>query len=346
MRYAIVGAGATGGFLGACLARAGEDVTLIARGEHLAAMRQRGVQVKDTAGDFVVRPSCTDDLAAVAEADAVLLTVKAHALPGLAPLVAPHLRPGSVVVTAQNGIPWWYFERHGGELEGTRLRAVDPDGTITAAIDARQLVGGVVWFATRLVAPGVVEHVEGSRISLGELDGERTKRCQAIAAALSRAGLKCPVSRRIRHDVWVKLWGNVAFNPLSALTRATMSEMASDPETQTILRAVMAEAERVAAALGIKLPITIDQRFAGAEGVGDHKTSMLQDVEARRPLEIDAVAGAVVELGDLLGVPVPHLRTAYACVKLLEQALLRYSPPMNSYILSAAPGSASCAKSG
>jgi 2-dehydropantoate 2-reductase len=327
VRLAIVGAGATGGFLGARLARAGIDVVLIARGAHLAAMRERGVEVRSAAETFVTHPACTDDLAIVREASAVVLTVKAHSLPEIAPRLAPWLGTDTAVVTAQNGIPWWYFERAGGPLEGTRLESVDPEGVIARAIEARRVIGCVVYPATTLVAPGIIEHVEGSRFSLGELDGSKSDRCQAIAAALIAAGLRCPIRPRIRNEIWLKLLGNVAFNPLSALTRATMVEMTQDPDLRAVARAIMEEAEGVARALGVELEIGVEQRLAGAERVGPHKTSMLQDVETGRRLEVEALVGAVVEIADLLGLPVPHLRTAYACTRLLDRTLARSPRP-------------------
>jgi 2-dehydropantoate 2-reductase len=282
-------------------------------------MRANGVRVVSAEDTFVAHPSCTDDLGAVRQADVVFLTVKAHALTDLAPRLAEVLGPETAVVTAQNGIPWWYFQRHGGPLEGTRLETVDPGGVIERSIETRRVVGCVVWPATRIVEPGVIEHVEGTRFTIGELDGSRSERCQAIAAALSKAKLKCPISARIRHDIWLKLLGNVAFNPISALTRATLVEIATFPETRALARTIMEEADAVARALGVELDLGVDQRLAGAEKVGAHKTSMLQDVESGRPSEVDALVGAVVEVGDLLGVPLPHLRAVYACAKLLDR---------------------------
>ncbi|MGH7398551.1 MAG: ketopantoate reductase family protein [Candidatus Rokuibacteriota bacterium] len=321
MKIVIVGAGATGAFLGARMARGGVDVTLVARGAHLAAMREQGVQVRDVEGGFVAHPPCTDDLSVVTGADAVILTLKAHSLPEIAPRLGPLLGPETAVVTAQNGIPWWYFERHGGRLEGTRLRTVDPGGVIAAHLDARRVVGCVVYPATSLIAPGVIEHVEGTRLSLGELDGTTTDRCRAIAAALIKGGLKAPIRPRIRDEIWLKLLGNVCFNPLSALTRATMAQIAIDPGMRAVAHAVMEETDRVARALGIELAIGVDQRLAGAEKVGDHKTSMLQDVESGRPLEVEALVGAVVEIAGLLQLSLPHLRTVYACARLLDRSL-------------------------
>jgi 2-dehydropantoate 2-reductase len=326
VRIAIVGAGAIGGYVGAKLAQAGADVTLVARGNHLAAMRAHGLRVVEAEGgaELVVHPACTDDLAAaVRAADVVLLTVKANGLPAMAPFLAAALPPDAAVVTAQNGIPWWYFERYDGPLAGTRLGTVDPDGLLARSIPATQVIGSVVWPATRLVAPGVIEHVEGIRFTLGELDGAKSPRCQAIAAAFVAAGLRCPISSRIRSDIWLKLLGNVAFNPLSALTRATLVEIATQPETQAVARAMMEEAESVARALGVELAIGVEQRLAGAAKVGEHKTSMLQDLESGRPLELESLVGAVVELGDRLGLELPHLRTVYGCARLLERSLSR-----------------------
>jgi 2-dehydropantoate 2-reductase len=323
VKFVVLGAGATGGFLGARLARADQDVTLIARGPHLAAMRANGVRVIGSGDDFVARPACTDDLAVVGAADVVFVTVKAHALPALAPQLGPLLGPDTAVVTAQNGIPWWYFFDTDEPLAGTQLRTVDPDGAIAGSIDTRRVVGCIVYPATRLLEPGVIEHVEGTRFSIGEPDGSRSERCQAIAAALVKAELKAPIRTRIRPELWLKLLGNVAFNPISALTRATLVDIATQPETRATARAVMEEADSVARALGIELDIGVDQRLTGAEKVGAHKTSMLQDVESGRPLEVDALLGAVVEIGDLLGLELPHLRTLYACTQLLDLTLRR-----------------------
>jgi 2-dehydropantoate 2-reductase len=324
LKLVIVGAGATGGFLGARLARAEENVTLVARGPHLEAMRTNGVRVIGAGEDFVVHPACTDDLAVVGDADVVFLTVKAHALTYLAPRLGPLLGRDTAVVTAQNGIPWWYFDDcaiPGGPPAGTRLHSADPGGVIAASIASHRVIGCVVYPATQLVDPGVIEHLEGSRFSIGEPDGRKTARCQALAAALVRAGLKSPIRTRIRHDLWLKLLGNVAFNPISALTRATLVDIATRPEPRALARAVMEEADSVARALGVELEIGVDQRLAGAQQVGAHKTSMLQDVETGRPLEVEALLGTVVEIGDLLGLELPHLRTLYACTQLLDVTL-------------------------
>jgi 2-dehydropantoate 2-reductase len=316
VKIAVAGAGAIGGYIGACIARAGGDVTLFARGPHLEAMRTRGLRVLSPDGDFEVRPVVTGDLSSIGPCDAVFLGVKAHALTDLAPRLKPLLGPETVVVSTQNGIPWWYFQRHGGELEGLRLERVDPGGAIAAAIEPERVIGSIAYFSTEIVEPGVIKHIEGNRLSLGEPDGTRSDRARRLAEALIPGGLRCPITARFRHEIWVKLLGNVAFNPASVLTGATLVQMAQHPEVSRLVREIMAEVEAVAAKLGLELPISIDQRMAGAEKVGAHKTSMLQDLEAGRPLEIEAVVGAVVELGERLGVAMPATRAVYACVKL------------------------------
>jgi 2-dehydropantoate 2-reductase len=317
VRIAILGAGATGGFLGARLARAGADVILIARGPHLLAMRGTGLRLITADGESTVKVEATDDLAAVRDSDFVFVTLKAHSLPAIAERLAASLGDGTTVVSAQNGIPWWYFQRHGGELEGTYLETVDPGGMIGRTIDPMRVIACIVYPATSVVGPGVVRHLEGERFSLGELDGSQTERIVSLAGVLTGAGLKAPVQPRIRQELWLKLMGNAVFNPLSALTRTSLAGMAESPVLAPVVRAAMEEVEAVARRLGIEMPVSIDQRIRGAARVGDHKTSMLQDLEAGRPLEIDAITGSVVELAGRLGIPVPHLETIYASVKIL-----------------------------
>ena len=321
MRFAVVGAGAIGAYLGAKLARAGEDVSLIARGPHLKAMQTTGVRVRSPEGDFEARPFATDDYTKVGPVDFVLLTVKAHSLLGIAPKLAPLLGPETAVVSAQNGIPWWYFQRLGGQWDGTVLESLDPGGVIAQAIDPERIIGCIVYPSAVITEPGVVEHIEGNRLAIGELDGASGERCKRLSSALSAAGFTCRIRGHIRHDLWVKLLGNVVFNPLSALTGATLVEIATHPEAAAIAREVMAEADAVARALGVEIAISIDKRMSGAEKVGHHKTSMLQDVESGRPLELESVVGAVVELGVKLGIPMPHTRTLYGCTKLLAERL-------------------------
>jgi 2-dehydropantoate 2-reductase len=293
-------------------------VTLYARGPHLRAMQERGLRVLSADGDFEVHPRVIGDLAEAGEVDVLILGVKAHALTQLAPLVKPLIGEHTTIVSTQNGLPWWYFQIGAGEHAGIQLERVDPGGVIGSSFDPHKVVGSLVYLGTEIAEPGVIRHTEGNRISLGEPDGTRSDRCRAIAEVLIKAGLRCPVSARIRNEIWVKLLGNVAFNPISALTRATLVQMARDPEVCQVVRKIMMETEAVANKLGIELPISIDQRIAGAEKVGEHKTSMLQDLEAGRPMELEPVVGAVVELGERLGIEMPHTRTVYACTKLLQ----------------------------
>jgi 2-dehydropantoate 2-reductase len=319
MKFLIAGAGAIGAYMGACMARAGQDVTLFARGPHLRAMQEHGVRVKSVDGDFEAHPKIAENLERVGPVDVVFLGVKAHGLTQLAPQIKPVLGPDTAVVGTQNGIPWWFFQGWGGDHEGMHLERVDPGGTIAAAIEPRRVLGSIVYFATDIVEPGVVRHTEGNRVSLGEPDGTRSDRSRQIAEALIAAGLRCPVTTRIRQEIWVKILGNVAFNPISALTGATLVQMARDPDVNALVRRIMEETIAVGAKLGLEVPITIDQRIGGAEKVGEHKTSMLQDLDAGRPIELEAVVGAVVELGDRLNVLMPHTRAVYACTKLLAQ---------------------------
>ena len=326
MRFLIAGAGAIGAYVGACMARAGFEVTLFARGSHLRAMQAHGVQVKSAAGDFSARPTIVGSLEEVGPVDVVFLGVKAHSLPQLAPQLKVVLGPDTAVVSTQNGIPWWYFQGFGGQWEGTRLERIDPGGAISAAIEARRVIGSIVYFSTEITAPGVIQHTEGNRISLGEPDGTRSDRCRRIAEALVASGLRCPVTARIREEIWVKLLGNASFNPVSALTGATLVRMARDPGVSRVIRTIMQEVEAVSHKLGMELPVSIDQRMAGAEKVGNHKTSMLQDLEAGRPMELEALVGAVVELGERLGLPMTQTRAVYHCTKLLAQCRSSASP--------------------
>jgi len=313
MKFAVAGAGAIGAYVGARMAQAGCDVTLFARGAHCRAMQEDGVRVVGTEGEFAGRPHVVDSLDALGLVDVVLLGVKAHSLPDLAPRLPVLFGPETAVVSMQNGIPWWYF------AGADRLEKVDPGGVIASAIGARRVVGSIVYLSTEIVAPGVIRHIEGNRITLGEPDGARSERCRKISEALVQAGLRAPITTHIRQEIWVKLLGNIAFNPISALTGATLVRMARDPEVSTLVRAIMGETEAVAGKLGIEMPISIDQRMAGAEKVGEHKTSMLQDLESGRPLELEAIVGAVLELGERLGVAMPDTHAVYACTKLLEK---------------------------
>jgi 2-dehydropantoate 2-reductase len=321
MRFLIAGAGAIGAYIGARMAQAGLDVTLFARGPHLRAMQDRGVQVKSADGDFISRPAIVGSLDAAGPIDVIFLGVKAHGLPKLAPQLKSVLGPETTVVSTQNGIPWWYFQGFEGEWKGLRLERVDPGGVIASAIEAQRVVGSIVYFSTEIIAPGVIQHIEGNRISLGEPDGTRSERCRRIAEALVASGLRAPITARIRHEIWVKVLGNASFNPVSALTRATLFQMVRDPGVCSLIRNIMQEVEAVSSKLGMELPVSIDQRIAGAEKVGEHKTSMLQDLEAGRPIELEALVGAVVELGERVGLPMSYTRTVYSCTKLLAECV-------------------------
>ncbi|MGD0437353.1 MAG: 2-dehydropantoate 2-reductase [Bryobacteraceae bacterium] len=315
MKFLIAGAGAIGGYIGAKMARAGYDVTLFARGPHLAAMQKHGLRVISPEGDFEARPRIIGNLQEAGAMDVIILGVKAHGLTQLAPQIKPLIVETTTVVSTQNGIPWWYSQFAEPRI---RLERVDPGGIIADSIPAGQVLGSIVYFSTDILEPGVIRHNEGNRISLGEPDGSRSERCRAVADALIKSGLRCPVTTRLVHEIWVKLLGNVAFNPISALTRATLAQMVRDPAVGALVRQIMAEVEAVANKLGIELSVSIEQRIAGAEKVGEHKTSMLQDLEAGRPMELEAVVGAVLELGERLGVPMPHTASVYACAKLLD----------------------------
>ena len=323
MKIAVVGAGAIGGFVGAKLALAGEDVTFMVRGANLDAIRANGFRLvmHDGTEQVARNVKASNDYAATQPQDVVILATKAHQLDAVAESVPKLLGPATSVVTMQNGVPYWYFHRHGGPLAGTRVRSVDPTGVIGENIPAERVIGCVVYPATELVAPGVVRHIEGDRFPIGELDGSTTPRVQRIADAFVRAGFKAPVLDDIRSEIWLKLWGNLTFNPISALSRATLVDICQYPPTRALAAAMMAEAQAVGAKLGITFRVTIDKRIAGAERVGRHKTSMLQDIEAEREPEIEALVGSVVELARLTDTPTPHIDSVYALVKLLAASI-------------------------
>jgi 2-dehydropantoate 2-reductase len=322
MRFAVVGAGAIGGLLGARLALAGEDVTFIARGANLEAIGRNGFKlIEADRTERVatnVRAKAIDDQGPF---DVVLLAVKAQQVPGLAKDVARLLGPESVLVTLQNGVPWWFFHKLKGPYEDRPVHIADPDGVIASSIAPGHIVGAVVYPAAELVAPGVVKVIEGDRFTLGEPDGSKSDRARAVSEALTRAGFKAPVSSDIRAEIWLKLWGNVVFNPISALTHATLVDICQFPATRTLAAAMMAEAQAVAEKLGVRVRISIDKRIAGAEAVGAHKTSMLQDVEAGRPLELEVLVGSVIELARLTETPTPTIEAIYACASLLAKTL-------------------------
>jgi len=323
MKFLIVGAGAIGAYIGARMARAGFDVTLFARGPHLRAMQGRGVQVKSSEGDFEAHPKVVGSLEEAGAANVIFLAVKAHSLPQLAPQLKPVLGPDTTVVSTQNGIPWWFFQGIGGEWDGLRIERIDPAGVISTAIESRRVVGAIVYFSTEVSAPGVIQYISGNRLSIGEPDGSRSDRCRSIAEAIVASGLRCPITTHIREEIWVKILGNASLNPLSALTRATIAQMLRDSGVAEIVRNIMHEVEAVAHKLNMELSVTVDRRIAGAEKVGEHKTSMLQDLEAGRPMELEALVGSVVELGERVGMPMPYTRTVYNCAKLLAQSAAR-----------------------
>jgi len=319
VKIAVVGAGAIGAYVGAALARGGADVHLLARGEHLAAMRRGGVTVRSPRGDFRAHPHATADPAEIGPADIVFLGLKAYSYAGAGDLLRPLLRPGTGVVAAQNGIPWWYFHGLPGPYEGRRVEAVDPGGAVSAVIPPAQAIGCVVYSSTEIESPGVIRHVEGTRYSIGEPDGSISDRCIAFSQAMVAGGLKCPIEKDLRSDIWLKLMGNVAFNPISVLTGATMGEIAAHPGTRELVLGMMRETAAIAASFGNPPRISVERRFEGAARVGDHKTSMLMDFEAGKPLESDALLKAPVELARLAGVPATNLETVNALIDLLTQ---------------------------
>ena len=323
MKVAVIGAGAIGGLVGARLALAGEEVTFFVRGANLTAIRERGFKLIAADGSERVASNvkATDDYENAGPFDLVVLGLKAHQLDDIADRVGHLFGPETVVVPMQNGIPYWYFHRHGGEYEGRVVDSVDPTGKLAERIPPSRVLGCVVYPASELVAPGVVQHVEGERFPLGELDGSSSERVRRIAAAFERAGFKAPVLANVRAEIWLKLWGNLTFNPISGLTHSTLVDICRFPLSRELAAGMMREAQAVAHALGIEFRVSLEQRIAGAEKVGAHKTSMLQDIEAGRAPEIDALVGSVVELARLTGTPVPRIETVYSLVKLLARTM-------------------------
>ena len=316
MKICIFGAGAIGGYIGAKLATAGADVSLVARGPHLAALQARGITLIEGGVSTTVPLCATDDAASLGPQDYVILTLKAHSVPGVVNRILPLLGPETTLVSGVNGVPWWYFHRHGGAFEGRRIASVDPGDVQWNGFGPDRMLGCVVYPAAEVVEPGVVRHIEGNRFSLGEPSGEISARAVGLSKVLAAAGLKAPVRPRLRDEIWVKLWGNLSFNPISALTGATLDVLCTDPGTRGVARAMMLEAQGVAERLGVKFPIDVERRIDGGAAVGAHRTSMLQDLEAGRPMEIEALVGAVAELGRLTGVATPILDTVLALVRL------------------------------
>ena len=323
MKIAVIGAGAIGGLVGAKLALAGEDVTFIVRGANLEAIHSNGITLiaPDGQRQNTRKVRATNDYTQAGPQDLVILAMKAHQVEAVAGDVPKLFGPETVVVTMQNGVPYWYFHQHGGALAGTRVTSVDPSGVVGKMIPAERVLGCVVYPASELVAPGVVRHIEGDRFPLGELDGSVSERVNRVSASFTNAGFKAPVLDNIRSEIWLKLWGNLTFNPVSCLSHATLVDICQFPLTRALAASMMTEAQAVAGKLGISFRVTIDKRIAGAEKVGKHKTSMLQDVEAGRAPEIDALVGAVTELARLTDTPTPHIDTVFALVKLLAQTM-------------------------
>ncbi|MEL6167836.1 MAG: 2-dehydropantoate 2-reductase [Pseudomonadota bacterium] len=314
MKICIFGAGAIGGYMGAKLAEAGADVSLVARGPHLAAMQDRGLTLIEDGSEKTLPVRAAEDPAALGPQDYLIITLKAHSVPPLVPAMAPLIGPETTVVSGVNGVPWWYFYKSGGPYDGTRLESVDPGNAQWDGFGPDRVLGCVVYPAAEVAEPGVVRHIEGTRFSLGEPDGSKSDRALALSKALTVAGLKAPVRPRLRDEIWVKLWGNLSFNPISALTHATLDVLCTDPGTRAVARAMMVEAEMIATHLGVKFPIDVDRRIDGGAAVGAHRTSMLQDLDAGRPMEIDALLGSVAELGRLTGTPTPVIDLVLAMV--------------------------------
>jgi 2-dehydropantoate 2-reductase len=323
MKVAVVGAGAIGGYLGAKLALAGEDVSFIARNKNLAAINARGFKLilEDGSEQHATNVRAVEHMADAGPQDAVLLTLKAHQVRDVLPQLRELFGPKTMVVTMINGVPWWYFYQLAGPYEGRAVTSVDPDGTIAAAIEPERIIGSVVYPAAELVEPGVVRVIEGNRFTLGEPGGSRSERIEALSQTFMRAGFKSPVARDIRAEIWIKLWGNLSFNPISALTHATLEDICRFPPTRALAERMMLEAQAVAEKLGVVFKISLAQRIAGAEAVGAHRTSMLQDVEHGRALELEALVGAVVELGRITEVPTPTIEAVYAAASLLGRSL-------------------------
>jgi 2-dehydropantoate 2-reductase len=328
MKVAIIGAGAIGGYVGVKLALSGEDVTFMVRGANLEAIRKNGMKLvmSDDSEHVAKNVTATNNYAEAGPQDMVILAMKAHQVEAVANDTPKLFGKDTVVVTMQNGVPYWYFHKHGGELAGSRVKSVDPTGLISEKIPAERVIGCVVYPASELTAPGVVKHIEGDRFPVGELDGTTSERVQRVSECFIRAGFKAPVLEDIRAEIWLKLWGNLTFNPISALSRSTLVDICQYPLTRELARAMMIEAQTIANKLGITFRVALENRIAGAEKVGKHKTSMLQDIEAGREPEIDALVGSVAELGRLTKTPTTHIDTVYALTKLLAKTIAEERP--------------------
>lgn len=314
-KICIYGAGAIGGFLGAKLTSTDAEVSLIARGEHLEAMQNHGIKVLDHGDEFTAHPYCTDAPSKLGIQDYVILTLKAPSLPGIIEPMQALLGPKTAVVTATNGIPWWYFYQLEGAWKNHQLRSVDPNCLLWNKIGPERAIGCAVYPAVEVIVPGVINHINGDRFCLGEPSGEKSERVTRLSEILTQAGLKAPIRSQIRDEIWVKLWGNLSFNPVSVLTGATLDVIASDPGTRSLVRSMMTEAQAVGKKLGVRFAVDIEQRINGAQAVGEHKTSMLQDLERGRKMEIDALITAVQEMGQMVGIPTPMIDAVLALVQ-------------------------------
>lgn len=322
MKICVVGAGAIGGLLAAKLQHAGEDVSVIARGPHLAAIKSNGLKlIEETDSEITASVKATDKIADAGPQDLVILGMKAHQVEAVVVDLKQLYGPDTMVLTAQNGIPWWYFFKHGGPFEGRQLQSVDPTGAIAANLPIERVIATIVYPAAEIIEPGIIKHIEGNRFSLAEIDSSETPRIKLVAETLKKAGFRSPVVSDIRAELWTKLWGNLSFNPISALTHATLEDLCRYQPTRNLVAEMMREAQTIGEALGIRFRIPIEKRIAGGEAVGPHKTSMLQDVEAGRAVEADALIGSVIELGRITNISTPHLDTVYALVKLLNKML-------------------------
>jgi 2-dehydropantoate 2-reductase len=325
MKVCIFGAGAIGGYMGVKLAKAGADVSLVARGPHLAAMQEKGLTLIEEGETKTVSVTASDDPAALGVQDYVIVTLKAHSVPAVVSKMAPLIGPNTTIVSGVNGVPWWYFHKLEGAHEGTRLDSVDPGNVQWDGFGPDRVLGCVVYPAAEVIEPGVIKHIEGNRFSLGEPDGSKSDRAQALSKILANAGLKAPVRPKLRDEIWVKLWGNLSFNPISALTHATLDVLCTDEGTRAVARNMMIEAQEIAERLGVKFPIDVDRRIAGGAAVGAHRTSMLQDLDQGRPMEIDALVASVQELGSITGVSTPTIDTVLGLIRLRARTAGLYS---------------------
>ena len=322
MKICVVGAGAIGGYLAVKLAQSGHETSVVIRGANLAAVRENGLKlVMEDGSEHLAQVHATDRIAELGKQDVVILGMKAHQVAAVAADIPALLESDGMIVTAQNGVPWWYFHKHGGPYDGRRVEAVDPGGVVSSHLDAERVIGSIVYPACEMAAPGVIRHIEGNRFTLGELDGADTPRIRAFADALRQAGFKAPITSDIRSEIWIKLWGNLCFNPISALTHATLVDICEFAPSHELAARMMREGQEIGEKLGVNFKVSIEKRIAGAAAVGKHKTSMLQDIEMGRPIELEALVGSVIEMGRITGTPTPQIEAVYALAALLAKTL-------------------------